>query len=132
MAPVNNTRPAILAALANGDMTLVELMEELGAVATTVQHNLRRLLAADEIHICGWGLPKKQGLRHPIYRLGSGRNRPMGRQTLKERNASQLAWKHRKDMWDSMASQMDNPFRSLIAQMGARLENMAAGQAPRD
>jgi len=126
MAPVNNTRPAILAALANGDMSLAELAEELEAVASTVQYNLRRLLEADEIHICGWGLPKRQGLRHPFYRLGSGKNRAMGRQTLKERTARQYLCYRRKRALDAMASQMDNPFRSLIVQMGGRLENTGA------
>lgn len=117
MAPVNNTRPAILAALTNGDMTLAELCEELEAVESTVQYNLRHLLESGQIHICGWGLPRRQGLRHPIYRLGEGRNRSMGRQTLKERNARQFRSKRRRIMLDSMAEQRGNPFASLIAQV---------------
>lgn len=117
MAPVNLTRPAILAALENGDMSLSELAEELDAVVSTVQYNLRRLLEADEIHICAWGRPKRQGLRHPFYRLGSGKNRAMGRQTLKERNARQCLCQRRKKARDAMASQMDNPFRALIVQV---------------
>jgi len=132
MAPVNHTRPAILAALANGDMSLAELVEELDSVDCTVQYNLRRLLEADEIHICGWGTPKRQGLRHPFYRLGSGRNRAMGSQTLKERNERQLRCKRRKKLMDTMASQMNNPFRSMIAQMGGKFEINAAGQSATD
>lgn len=130
MAPVNHTRPAIMAALGNGDMSLAELVEELGSLASTIQYNLRRLLDADEIHICGWGLPKRQGLRHPIYRLGTGKNRQRGRQTTKERRAIQLAWHRRKTVWRSMESQVDNPFGSLIAQMGGKFERTTAESRP--
>lgn len=117
MAPVNTTRPGILSALANGDMTRDELAEELRARIPTVQYNLRILLESGQIHIVEWLPPIRQGLRSPVYRIGAGKSKKMTRRSKEEIMASQLEWQRRKRMQLRIASAQGNPFAVVMAQI---------------
>lgn len=121
MAPVNNTRPAILGALECGDMTRDELAIELGILVPTIQYNLHRMRLNGELHIVGWIPPAKQGGRSAIYRSGPGRNVPMTRQTKAQRAASQAAWGRRKRMTERIKRHQGNPFGAVMAQLSAHL-----------
>ncbi|MYZ41403.1 winged helix-turn-helix domain-containing protein [Schauerella aestuarii] len=118
MSPPNYTYPAILQALeANGDMTMVDLVADLQASRSTIQHNLRRLQDEGKIHVCGWVAPRKQGLWAPVYTLGAGVSPKMPRQAKAEVRRRQLAWHKKKTLTNRLAANQGNVFATLIAQV---------------
>ena len=94
----------LVRALAEGEHTIVGLMEETGLSRLTLYRYTRAMYDAGQIHISAWGRDKRGRVMMKMYQLGPGEDAPKACMTPGESSARWRAKRRHVDMVRATAS----------------------------